>query len=374
MLINKRKLIQIFLSELYGERQYLEFKSQVDLDSERGRASVAKAICGLANGNRTSRSYVVFGVENGTTAICGIKHIDDQRFQQLVRNLLDPAPSILYENVVLAGAESSVVGLLTIYPSSEKVKFLRDIWKIKKGDIFQRVGSETSRENIEATPVIGLQEELLALESRAAVSLETILRDVVSFHTDTPAEYHPRLLVFHDRHTLCYSGYPETESIECESWAVLAGEGVKLFWGALQYVKFSSTEDSFSVTEHIPLFWREERLLVPFEETIFRFLPDGRYRQEKHYVFIPPSVPKAEIDELLESYHKDLTTYRSMAYESQDKFPRFEIYSHELLVAAVNGNATARQYLLEYLDGHADGIVGESRTEAIRFLNRMDAA
>lgn len=374
MLINRRKLIQLFLSELHGERQYLEFKVRADLDSERGRASIAKAICGLANGNRTSRSYIVFGIEDGTGAICGIDPIDDQRFQQLARNHLNPAPTILYENVVFPGLEGHVVGLLTVYPTAGEVRILRNIWKLKAGDKFQRIGSETLRESEGAAPALGLQEELVALEARSAASLEAIVRDVAQFHVDTYAVCRPRFLVFHDRHTLCYSGYPETDSIESEAWAVLAGEGVKLFWGALQYVEFGNTEDSFTVTERIPLFWREERILVPIEKTIFRFLPDGKYRQERQFVFKTPTVTRKEIGALLEAYRKDLATYRSAAYEAIGASPRFEIYCHELLVAALNGEITARQYLLDYLDGQVDGSVSEARTEAIRFLNRIEAA
>lgn len=373
MLINRRKLIQLFLSELNGERQYLEFKVRADLDSERGRASVAKAICGLANGNQTSRAYVVFGIENGTGAIRGIEPIDDQRFQQLARNLLDPAPTILYENIVFPGLDGKVVGLLTVFPTSEEVRILRDTWKLKAGEKVQRIGSETLRGSDGTATALGLQEELVALEARAAASLESILRDVAQFHTDTPAEYRPRFLVFHDRHTLCYSGYPEIDGIESEAWAMLAGEEVKLFWGALQYVKFDSTEDSFSVTEHIPLFWKEERLMVPIEKTVFLFLPDGKYCQERQFVFKPPAVLSKEIDELLDAYRKDLATYRSAAYKSQSAFPRFEIYCHELLVAALNGDTAARQYLLDYLDGEVDGIVSEASTEAIRFLIRIEA-
>lgn len=377
MLINRRKLIQLFLSELHGERQYLEFKVHADLASERGRASIARAICGLANANRTSRSYVVFGIENGTSAIRGIDPIDDQRFQQLARNLLDSAPKILYENVVFPELNGQVVGLLTIYPTSDEVRILRNTWKLKAGDKFLRIGSETLRESDGAEPALGLQnelvEEIVALEARSAASLEAILRDVVQFHADTSIEYRPRFLVFHDRHTLCYSGYPEIDGIESEAWAVLAGEGVKLFWGALQFVEFGSTGDDFTITEHIPLFWREERLLVPIEKTIFRFLPNGKYYQERQFVFKSPEVPSKEIGELLVAYRKDLETYRSAAHKSQDAFPRFEIYCHELLVAALNGDTTARQYLLNYLDGQVDGIVGEAHTEAIRFLSRVEA-
>lgn len=371
MLINKRKLIQLFVSELHGERQYLEFKICVDLASLRGKASLAKVICGLANGNRDSRSYVVIGVEDGTRIVHGIDPIDDQRFQQLARNLLEPSPTILYENVILSGIEPRVVGLLTIFPISATVSISRDIWKFRAGDVFTRIGSETLHGGDAGSSALGLQEELLSLEARAASSLSAILEDVVQFHRDTHTAYRPRFLVFQDRHTLCFSGYPEIDEIEAEASAMLAGEGVKLFWGALQYVRFESTENSFTVTEHIPLFWDEKRVLVPIEKSIFRFLPDGRYIQNREFVFVAPDVKKEEILKLLEDYRADLSSYQRGNYKSQDAYPRFEIYAHELLVAALNGDSTAEEYLLHYLDGHVDGVVGEGRTEALRFLERI---
>ena len=83
-------------------------------------------------------------------------------------------------------------------------------------------------------------------------------------------------------------------------------------------------------------------------------------------------MPSKEIDELLDAYRKDVATYRSAAYKSQDEFPRFEIYCHELLVAALNGDTAARQYLLDYMDGQVDGIISEASTEATHFLTRIE--
>lgn len=222
----------------------MEFKVSADLNGERGRESIARAICGLANGNRNSRSYVVFGIENSTGAIRGIDPIDDQQFQQLARNLLESAPTILFENVIFPSIEPKVVGLLTIYPANERVEIGRNTWKLKAGDVFTRVGTETIREFNEQEPTLGLQEELAALEARAAASLAGVLRDFLQFHDDAHSAYRPRYLVFHDLHTLCFSGYPEVDRIESEATAVLIGEGVKLFWGALQFVEFENTEVS----------------------------------------------------------------------------------------------------------------------------------
>jgi len=373
VLINKRKLIQLFLSELHGERQYLEFKRDLDLDGERGRASVVRAVCALANSNRTTCSYLLFGIEDETRAIRGIDPIDDQRFQQLMRNLLCPVPTVLYENIVFPDVSPAVVGLLTIYPNSDEIRISRNIWKLSAGDTFRRNGSETFRGKEVVDLSSGPELELIALEAKAAASLEGTLRDFVQFYSETLADYHPRFVVFHDRHTVCYSGYPETGRIESETWAILAGEGVRLFWGALQYVEFDTTSESFTITEHIPLFWKGERLLVPIERTSFHFLPDGTYCKECKFVFKTVEVPVNEIADLLNVYCNDLEAYRSGAYKSQDAYPRFEIYCHELLVAALNGNARARQYLLNYLDGEVDGIVAEARTEAIRFLGRIEA-
>lgn len=373
MLINKRKLIQLFLSELQGERQYLEFKASADFQNERGKASIAKVICGLANGNGANRSYVVYGIEDGTGNIQGISPIDDQQFQQLVRNLLDPAPSVLFENVALSESKPPVVGLLTIYPSQELVKIRRNIWKLKTGDVFRRVGSENLREYGGTIPAQEVQAELGSVEAKAAASLEGVIQDVVTFHTETPPACNPRFLVFHDRHTLCFSGLPDEGNVESEAFALLAGEGVKLFWGALQYVVFGSTESSFSVVEHIPLFWNGVRVLTPIEETVFKFKSDGGYFQERRFIFEKPAVTEHEIQDLLKAYGKDLEKFRLRQYNSMDLSPRAEIYCHELLVAMLNHSEEAKQHFFNYLDGEViDGSISEGRTEAMRFLERIE--
>lgn len=345
---------------------------RADLDTERGRASITRAICALANSNISSRSYIVFGVSDGSRTICGLEPIDDQRFQQLVRNTLTPPPRVIYDNVILPGDATKVVGLLTIHPSEKKTRISRNTWKLRAGDAYYRCGSETLREGDEMPSSNSYEPELASLEGRAAASLEVILRDVVEFHAQTSPEYHPRFRVFHDRYAVCYSGYPELGSIEAEAWAILAGEGIRLFWGALQYVEFNSGENSFAITENIALFWREERFFVPIEKTTFVFLPDGSYLHEREFVFEIPDVSQGEIDLLMESYRSDLEAYKTKGLHEMMAFPRFEIYSHELLLAYLNGELLARDYLLNYLDGMTDGCVAESQSEAIGFLKRIE--
>ena len=157
--------------------------------------------------------------------------------------------------------------------------------------------------------------------------------------------------VFHDRHTLCFAGYPDEGLVESDALALLAGEGVKLYWGALQYVVFESTANSFSVVEHIPLFWNGARMLIPIEETVFKFFPNGGYSQEKRFIFEKPVVPEHEVQMLLDDYGNGLEKYRSGQYNPVDLSPRAEIYCHELLVAMLNDNGAAKQLFINYLDG-----------------------
>lgn len=362
VLINRRKLIRILL-ELGGERPYFELKQELDLASDLGKSKLVRAVCALANSSPNNTAYIVVGIENGTNRILGALPIDDQRFQQIIRTYLDPAPVILYENVATESGMN--LGLLSIRRGSRAVRLAKDTGELKKGSFFVRCGSECLPAAEADIPSSSHYEgELRDVERRSAVRLEDTITDLLAFQGKVGPSYDPRVAVFNDMHVLCYSGWKMGGDLESEAWVELLGEGVSMFVSAVDYVKFIRNEKSFHLIHHQPLYWREKRHDLPLSETTFSFHEDGSYQRTEQIVFSPLRVPESEIGEVLAAYEVALKRYRDGAGIDG----RMEIFPYELAVAHLIGSERAGEMLSTFMDGKADGCVAEGLSEAKRLI------
>jgi hypothetical protein len=165
-------------------------------------------------------------------------------------------------------------------------------------------------------------------------------------------------------------GTPALSEVNVE----MLSEGISLFWSALRYVTISQTQDQFTVCEQALLFWEGSGRLIPFETTALAFADDGTYTMKKSLVFTPSTVSASSIDAMLAADERFLRSLREPGQHLPIDHGRLETFPTELLIAAVNGSATARGYLENYLDGHSDGAVAEARTKAISLLRRLDVS
>lgn len=124
----------------------LDFKSNLSLDTEGEKKELVKDVIAIAN-SRGGRGYIIFGVEDKTKKIVGIKNenITEEKIQQIISSRSDPPVSIKFEIVEYEGKK---LGVLTIYKSS-----LRPHQMVQNGVFYIRRGSTTDvakREEIAA--------------------------------------------------------------------------------------------------------------------------------------------------------------------------------------------------------------------------------
>lgn len=381
-MINRRKLIQLIISEIHSEKTYFDYKREIDLESEVGKAKLVKSIAALANSNPLNNSYLIVGIDDETHKVLSAKYTDDQKLQQLVRNYLDPQIQISYENVPFPNSfGNSFLGLITISPSALKFEIKKDIWKIKKGEIYARSGSEIIKFDQKSSLELKVNDELISLEKRASVKLKYVIDELVKFYQDSSQAYYPQHVVYNDQHIICYSGYKEEDGygykegiMLSEVWLHHIGEGISLFWTALEYVVIDANPNTFVVTEYKRLFWQDKDFYSPYKRTEISFLDDGKYEIKKEKIFSAPLVPQEEINILINDYKNSLIEFsksKDDVHLDRGSLGRLEIYPYELLIAILNGSTEAKALFDNYLDSQAYGVVAESYRDARNILNEI---
>jgi hypothetical protein len=355
--LNRKKLIQLALSEIPSETEYLDYKQEINLTSESSRGKLIRIICAMSNSTPNSKSFILVGISDNKELV-GSSFIDDADFQNSVKDYLPLSLKISYENVKFTELpENRFIGVITIYPTENICSISKSIWKIRRGDKYVRRGSTTekwdgtSKYNSEHNSIESDQ-----LVKRATISLESTLDSVLDFYSDACEDYNPKHYVFNDQHIVGITAWPDKKSnLFSEVTVSLLNEEIIYFWSALEYVELQLTKQSVTINENALLFWNSERLYMPLKTVIMDFSNTSSYQIDRKINSRIPHIDKSEIDNFLNSYIEKL--------ESDCYY--LKIFPYELLLAALNGSKDAAELLLNKNNGDIDGSVAESYTEAI---------
>ncbi|MCX7951612.1 MAG: putative DNA binding domain-containing protein [Clostridiales bacterium] len=128
------KKLQYLLSKSEGPK--LDFKEDISLATESAKKELARDVCAIAN-THGGRGYIIFGIEDKTKNIIGIKKEDfsEEKIQQIISTRLDPPALVSAEITNLNG---KYIGVLTIFNSSNRPHQLKE-----NGAFYIRRGSTT---------------------------------------------------------------------------------------------------------------------------------------------------------------------------------------------------------------------------------------
>jgi predicted HTH transcriptional regulator len=132
--MDKKKLMRLINKD---EGTKLDFKQQLEIDTESARKELAKDVCAIAN-SKGGRGYIVFGIEDKTKRIIGIdrsKFPDEEQLQQIISSRSEPPIPIRIDSVEV---EDKILAVLTIYDGDQKPYQLRE-----NGAFYIRRGSTT---------------------------------------------------------------------------------------------------------------------------------------------------------------------------------------------------------------------------------------
>lgn len=143
-----------------NEGPKLDFKLKLSLSTDGEKKELCKDVIAIAN-SRGGRGYIIFGVEDKTKRIVGVKSSDynEEKIQQSIYNRVDPPVPI---SVDLFQLEGKTLAVLTIFRSHHKPHQM-----LQNGSFYVRRGSTTD---------VGRREEIAKLfQESGLLSYETVI-------------------------------------------------------------------------------------------------------------------------------------------------------------------------------------------------------
>lgn len=376
-MINKRLLIKNLLAH-NDESSFYDKKRQLNLHSREGKGKFLKHICALSNSNPNNNSYIVVGVEDQDNEIVGDDFFDDSRIQNLVNAFLENPPKIQYENVPFPNLpKDKVIGLVTIKPKNKISYFKKGIHTIVANSIFIRRGSnsipleeyeEVEKSNQNTETVIGI-------ENSSRNSIQYTLDGVIDFMNFRHKDMSPKYYVFKELFVICWAGVPKTNREKTFLSRVdieLINEQIKLFYSAQDVVTIEYNDDTFTITEYVPLGLNDKTSYYPLEEQTIHFFDNGYYKIDRQMLFQPPEFNRKMLYHIYNSNTALLAKLQKEIALSEREMKDLENLPSTFMICHLNGFEDARQKLIDaklLLKPYKQ--VYSSFKEALRVLRKM---
>ncbi len=376
-MINKRLLIKNLLAH-NDESSFYDKKRQLNLHSREGKGKFLKHICALSNSNPNNNSYIVVGVEDQDNEIVGDDFFDDSRIQNLVNAFLENPPKIQYENVPFPNLpKDKVIGLVTIKPKSKISYFKKGIHTILANSIFIRRGSNSIplEEHEEIEKSNQNTETVIGIENSSRNSIQYTLDGVIDFMNFRHKDMSPKYRVFKELFVICWAGVPKKmrdktflSRVDIE----LINEQIKLFYSAQDVVTIEYNDDTFTITEYVPLGLNDKTSYYPLEEQTIHFFDNGYYKIDRQMLFQPPEFNRKMLHHI---YNSNIALLRKLEKEislSEREMKDLENLPSTFMICYLNGFEDARQKLIDakmLLKPYKN--VYSSFKEALRVLRKM---
>ena len=349
-MINKRLLIKNLLAH-NDESSFYDKKRQLNLHSREGKAKFLKHICALSNSNPTNNSYIVVGVEDYDNEIVGDDFFDDSRIQNLVNAYLENPPKIQYENVPFPNLpKDKVIGLVTIRPKNKTSHFKKGIHTIVANAVFVRRGSNSVPIEGDFEKNYQNTETVIGIENNSRNSIEYTLDGVIDFmnfrHKDMSAKYK----VFKELFVICWAGIPKKVRDKTYFSRVdieLINEQIKLFYSAQDDVSIDFDEDSFTITEFVPLGLNDKTSYYPLEKQTIQFYENGYYKIDSKMLFEPPEFNKKMLFHVYNSNISLLNKLQKNTTLSEREIRDLENLPSTFMICYLNGFDDAKQKLID---------------------------
>ncbi|SEP13856.1 Putative DNA-binding domain-containing protein [Flavobacterium sp. CF108] len=376
-MINKRLLIKNLLAH-NDESSFYDKKRQLNLHSREGKGKFLKHICALSNSNPANNSYIVVGVEDQDNEIVGDDFFDDSRIQNLVNAFLENPPKIQYENVPFPNLpKDKVIGLVTIKPKSKISYFKKGIHTILANSVFIRRGSNSIplEEHEEVEKSNQNTETVIGIENSSRNSIQYTLDGVIDFMNFRHKDMSPKYNVFKELFVICWAGVPKKSRDKTFLSRVdieLINEQVKLFYSAQDVVTIFFDDDTFTITEYVPLGLNDKTSYYPLEEQTIHFFDNGYYKIDRKMLFHPPEFNRKMLYHIYNSNMALLNKLQKEIALSEREMKDLENLPSTFMICHLNGFEDAKQKLIDaklLLKPYKH--IYSSFKEALRILRKM---
>lgn len=267
------------------------------------------------------------------------------------------------------------MGLVTIKPKKNTSFFKKGIHTIPASSVFIRIGSNTTptTEKVERNTLNTAT--VTDIENNARNNIKYTLDGVFDFinfrHKDMAPKYH----VFKELFIICWAGIPKRVHHKTYLSRVdieLINEQVKLFYSAQDVVTIDFDENSFTITEFVPLGLNDKTSYYPLEKQTIYFYENGYYKIESEMLFEPPKFNKKM---LFHIYNANIALLKKLekGMELTEREHRdLENLPSTFMICYLNGFEEAKEKLInakQLLKPHT--AVYSLFKEALRILRKM---
>jgi Domain of unknown function (DUF5929) len=247
-------------------------------------------------------------------------------------------------------SKEKVVGLVTIKPKKQTSHFKKSIHTILLDSVFMRRGSNT-------VPVIGTFEKnyqnkeiVLAIENNSRNSIEYTLDGVIDFmnfrHKDMASKYK----VFKELFVICWAG--KSKKVREKTYysrvdIELVNEQIKLFYSAQDDVSIEFDDNSFTITEFVPLGLNDKTSYYPLEKQIISFYENGYYKIDTEMLFEPPEYNRKMLFHIYNSNISLLDKLQKNLTLSERELKDLENLPSNFMICYLNEFDDAKQKLID---------------------------
>ena len=160
----------------------------------------------------------------------------------------------------------------------------------------------------------------------------------------------PKYHVFKELFVICWAGVPKKSRdttflsrVDIE----LINEQIKLFYSAQDVVTIVYNEDTFTITEYVPLGLNDKTSYYPLEKQTIHFFDNGYYKIDREFLFQPPEFNRKMLHHIYNSNIALLAKLQKNHALSERELIDLENLPSTFMICYLNGFDDAKQKLID---------------------------
>jgi hypothetical protein len=193
-------------------------------------------------------------------------------------------------------------------------------------------------------------ETVIGIENNSRNSIENTLDGVIDFMNFRHKDMAPKYKVFKELFVICWAGIPKRSRGKTYLSRVdieLINEQIKLFYSAQDVVEITFDEDTFTITEYVPLGLNDKTSYYPLERQTIRFQDNGYYKIDNEMLFQPPEFNRKMLFHIYNANTVLLKKLRNGNSLSDREKKDLENLPSTLMICYLNGFEEAKQNLID---------------------------
>jgi hypothetical protein len=193
-------------------------------------------------------------------------------------------------------------------------------------------------------------ETVIGIENNSRNSIGLTLDGVIDFMNYRHKDLNSKYRVFKEFFVICWAGIPKRireKTLLSRVDIELINEQIKLFYSALDEVTIEFDEDSFTITEYVPLGLNDRTSYYPLEQQTIHFYENGYYKIDRRFLFEPPQYNRKMLYHIYNSTLALLEKLSKKVPINNREARDLEHLPATMMICYLNGFDEAKQKLID---------------------------